>query len=449
MKYSAGIVLISLLAVCAGAAEIHVAPGADLQAAINGLSDGDILQLPAGEYRGSILIDRRISLIGTSFPMIHGENKGDVVTVTAPGVLIRGVEVVCSGNRLLEDEAGFKIEADDVTVENCRITDTLHGIYIKGGNRIVLRDNTIRGREDLNEALRGNGIHLWNSAGNLVEGNDIRGARDGIYFSFAKETRVTGNHIHHLRYGLHYMYSDDNTFVGNIFELNVAGAALMYSKRIIFEANIFAHNRGYRAYGVLYQSCDHCQARDNLIIDNTRGIFFNDSNFNQVRGNDVADNDIAVQFNASCEENRIFLNNFLHNMSGVLADTQRFPNQWSDEGKGNYWSDYRGYDLDGDLIGDHPHALQSVFEYLEVDFPEVRLYLFSPAAQVLEIAEKTLPILRASHLEDPFPLIHQQPNGGVPWSMIDGADQQASWPAALLFLLMVFSPLLMLVWYRT
>ena len=72
--------------------------------------------------------------------------------------------------------------------------------------------------------------------------------------------------------------------------------------------------------------------------------------------------------------------------------------RWTSSGPnadgGNYWSEIqRGYDLDGDGIGDRPHTIQNVFQVLENDYPEVRFYLFSLAAQILEMAERALPIL--------------------------------------------------------
>ena len=38
----------------------------------------------------------------------------------------------------------------------------------------------------LNENERGNGIHQWNCERNLISGNEISEARDGIYFSFTR-----------------------------------------------------------------------------------------------------------------------------------------------------------------------------------------------------------------------------------------------------------------------
>ncbi len=88
---------------------------------------------------------------------------------------------------------------------------------------------------------------------------------------------ITGNHIHHVRYGLHYMYSNNNSFKDNFFDNNVAGAALMYSEDIEFERNTFARCRGFRAYGILLQSMARVTARSNLVLDNSRGIFMNNT----------------------------------------------------------------------------------------------------------------------------------------------------------------------------
>lgn len=408
-------------------------PGDDLQTTLDTLANGDTLLIGSGEYTGSLLIDRSVTLRGEGYPIINGEQRGNVIRITASNVHLQDLKIQWSGTRLLEDEAGVKIEGDDVIVRGCRITDTLHGIYVKGGKRVTIRDNFIRGRKDLTEALRGNGIHLWNTDHNLIRNNEVEYARDGIYFSFADKTDVVNNRIHNLRYGLHYMYSDDNSFRDNIFENNVAGAALMYSKRINFTGNIFAHNRGFRAYGILFQSCDYCRADNNLITDNTKGLHFDASNYNELRYNDVVENDIAVHINASCEENRLSGNNFISNLSDLVVDAKGYPNYWSEGGRGNYWSDYPGYDLDGDAIGDIPHRLQNTFEFLEGDYPEVRLYLFSPAAQLLAIAEQVFPILHSSDKKDQFPLMTARSHVEIPWY-----DQEEEAPAASPLFLLFF-----------
>jgi nitrous oxidase accessory protein len=153
--------------------------------------------------------------------------------------VLEGLHIAEASPRLTKDMSCILIEADDVTIHGCTVTESLHGIYVKAGNRVEILGNTIEGRLDLIEADRGNGIHLWNSSGNRIIENEIFNVRDGIYFSFANSTTIERNHIHHVRYGLHYMYSNDNSFYDNLFENNVAGAALMYSEDIVFARNTF------------------------------------------------------------------------------------------------------------------------------------------------------------------------------------------------------------------
>jgi len=387
-----------------------------LNAALADLFPGDTLHIKSGIYQGSCDISTSARVICGANTIVDGLGEGDVVTISADSVVLDGATIRNSGTRLLKDMSGLKITGNFVTVSNCRIEDVLHGIYVKGGSNARIIGNTIIGRFKIQEADRGNGIHLWNTTENLIENNEISYARDGIYFSFAHNTTVKNNHIHDLRYALHYMYSDDNYFENNVFDYNVAGSALMYSKNIEFSRNIFAHCRGFRAYGILLQSVNYCKASENLILDNTKGVFFDDANYCSFTDNDIVQNDLALQIKASCEDNGFIGNNFISNLAHCMMDASVIDRtSWSENGRGNFWSDYNGYDLDGDGVGDVPHSLQDVFEYIESNHPAVRLYLYSPASQLLEEAEKRIPILRKIDVEDPDPLFHIKANNRVPW----------------------------------
>jgi nitrous oxidase accessory protein len=378
-------------------------------------SPGDTIIIESGEYLENLVINKSLTLKGINYPIIRGGFTTDVVLIKSKNTTIEGLIISESGTRLLEDYACIKVEADSITLHNNLITKPLHGIYIKGGSFITITNNRIKGRLDLIPEDRGNGIHLWNSSHNLVKSNEVSYARDGIYFSFAYHTDVVENHIHNLRYGLHYMYSDDNIFTKNIFENNVAGAALMHSKKIEFYKNIFARCRGFRAYGILYQSMDESIAYDNLIIDNSRGLFFDNCNSNQFKNNDVVDNDLALQIMGNGENNSIIQNNFINNLGTLVMDVKKTSTAWVDESGGNFWTSYRGYDLDGDGWGDLPHTIQNVFQVLESEIPEIRFYLHSPSAEVLEMAEQALPILELGLEKDNAPLMKAAQNSEVPW----------------------------------
>ncbi|MFQ5653514.1 MAG: nitrous oxide reductase family maturation protein NosD [Planctomycetota bacterium] len=431
------LLLLLLLGVprCAPGAVHTVGEGGSISAALRAAGPGDTILLTGREYAESLLIDVPVTLTGDGRPVIRGGYSGHVIHITAPGTILEGLHVREAGESLSRDLACILVEADSVTIRDCLITESLHGIYVKGGKGTRITGNRIEGRLDLIEADRGNGIHLWNTSGNRVADNEILNVRDGIYFSFAHATEIERNHIHHVRYGLHYMYSNDNSFTDNFFESNVAGAALMYSENIVFSRNIFARCRGFRAYGILLQSMTKVVARSNLILDNSRGVFLSNSDENLLEHNDVADNDLAVQLNGSCDGNRFLGNNFINNLSELLLDVSDRETAWADEGGGNHWSGYRGHDLDRDGIGDRPFLIQNVFQVMESDAPEVRFYLLSPAAEVLKAAERALPILRLGDAEDPRPFLRPVLNRDVPWGKIEGIGNEPSltWAALYLF----------------
>lgn len=440
-------VLGAILAAPGWAATHVVKAGASIPAAIARVEPGDTIRLEPGDYQGNFTIDTPIHLVGDRGARILGGYEGTVVHVTAPGTVLEGLEIAEAGIQLTKDMATLLVEADDVTVQECVIRESLHGIYVKGANRVRIINNSVAGRADLIESDRGNGIHLWNSHHNLVVGNEIFNTRDGIYFSFANETVIERNHIHHVRYGLHYMYSNDNVFSDNLFERNVAGAALMYSERIRFSRNTFARCRGFRAYGILLQSMSEVVSRENLILDNSRGIFMNNTDESLFEGNDIVDNDLAIQLNGGCDGNRFAANNFIGNLTELLLDVSDLETAWAGEDGGNYWSSYRGYDLDRDGIGDVPFSIQNVFQVLESDVPEVRFYLLSPAAEVLKAAEEALPILRLGDAQDPGPRVSAVANEGVPWETANELSLSPSPGWAIFYLVGTLVPLGILVRY--
>jgi nitrous oxidase accessory protein len=389
------------------AATLIVGPGGfpDVRQAVNAAAAGDTIEVHAGTYIGNVVVDKPLSLVGIGSPLLRGEGKGSVITLLAPGCAINGFRVEHSGPMLVEEDSGILIRSDGNHIRNNHLRDVLFGVYLFHSSHNWIADNTIFGRKELGSGERGGGIHIWYSADNTLDRNVIADMRDGMYLQNADRTVVRGNHVFDLRYGLHYMYSNDNVFEDNVFDHNVAGAAIMYSHNIQFRRNAFLHNRGFSSFGILFQDSQNCLAEQNLIVDNGVGIFMESLRDSRFERNLIASNDTSVEAFASAERNQFTRNNFIGNLSPIRVIGKTSNMQWDVANRGNYWSEYSGYDLDGDGIGDVPFRVQNLFEHLEGNRPRLRIYFFSAASEALAAAEQSFPLIQGSREFDRHPLM--------------------------------------------
>lgn len=387
---------------------LHPGPGAPyrtLQDAIYAARPGDTIRVPAGVHHGPIRIDRPVVLIGGEDAVLDGGGRGTVVHVTANGVEIRGLTIRGSGSSLDHDDAAIKLDGcDGCFVVDNRIEAALHGVYLLRATRATIADNVIQGDVSRGEARRGNGIHLYHSAGNRIERNRIRAVRDGIYFSFADWNDVVANRVTGVRYGLHYMYSNDNRFTGNEFRRNAAGAAIMFSNRISFRDNIFADHTGYRAYGILLQTATRVTAEGNRIVGNRVGLHLDNALDNRIVGNAIAHNGIGIDLLSSAEGNVFTGNAIAGNRVAVRPARGGGENAWAEAGRGNWWGDPSVYDLDGDGLGDRPYRAGDPFSSLAQARPALEAFTGTLAARALAWAERAFPVFGLPTVVDPAPL---------------------------------------------
>jgi nitrous oxidase accessory protein len=388
--------------------------------ALEAASAGDTIRVMPGRYTGNITLRIPVILEGIGLPVISGNGTGSVITVLANNCTIRGFIIRGSGYELQNENSGILIKSNHNLVEQNRLDDVLFGIYLFEAKENIIKNNSIHGRPNLDIGDRGAGLHLWSSTNNVLDGNIISEARDGFYIQNSPGTQIKNNNVTKVRYGVHFMYSDSNTFEKNTFTNSIAGAAIMYSKQIVFRNNTFLHNRGFSSFGILFQACDECFAEENYIIDNGTGIFMEAVTGSTFRRNVFAENNIAFQIYSSSSKNTIEENNFVENLSPLQVIGRNTATTWNK----NYWSDYDGYDLDANGIGDVPHKVQNIFEYMEGNFPRLRLYLSSPAAGSIAMAERLFPVVEGSDEVDSHPLMkpviiknsaanqHRQMNGG-------------------------------------
>ena len=377
----------------------------NLQSQINAARRGDTIFVDSGIYHGNLAVDKKLTLLGRDWPVIRGDGSGSVITITADSCALKGFVIEHCGRMLVHEDAGILIKSSYNKIEGNKLRDVLFGIYLLQAQHNFVANNYIAGRRDLEVGERGSGMHIWNSPRNRFVGNVITEVRDGFYIQNANHTVIERNEAFNLRYGLHYMYADSNVFLHNKFHDNVAGAAIMYSRGIVIRHNTFVRNRGFASFGILFQDCHNAIADSNIIADNMIGIFFEASTNNSFRHNVIAQNDVALQMFQNSERNTFAENNFIDNLNPLALVGRRTLTYWSKNNSGNFWSAYEGYDLDGNGIGDLPMKIQNVFDYLEGRYPNLRLYLYSPASQALAVAAKAFPIIEINNEVDEHPLM--------------------------------------------
>lgn len=409
---AAALALLAFAAPARGEEMAAVAPGSlegrppaaeasPLQRLVDAAPPGAVVTVPPGTYTGDLYLDRPVRLVGQRRPRLVGSGSGSVVRVRSADVTVEGFEIDgVGGGDLGKDSAGVHTSAPRTTVRDCRIVRSLFGVYLREAPGGVVERVRIEGIPGKDAGEKGSGIHVWNTDGFLFRDNVIVDVRDGFYIQSSYHGRVEGNVAKDIRYGIHYMFSDDNTFTDNVFENGAAGSAIMYSKRITFRRNQFVRNRGFASVGLLFKTCEDVVAESNLLADNARGVFLEDSYRNVFRGNVVAESDVAIVLYAGCGENRFEGNSFVANLTPLTLVGKRTDTLFD----GNYWSDNDEPDLDGDGRSDRPFRLENVFDHIRGNLLAADLLTQSFAATALGVAERALPVLEHVSAVDRAPL---------------------------------------------
>ena len=382
-------ILAALISFCVHADEIKVMRGhGKLQAAINLARNGDTLILESGIYSGSINIDRSLSLLGNKDSIIDGEGTGHVVVISAANVLVKGLTIQHSGNDLnTEDSAIFVTEkGDNARIEGNDFKNNLIGVYLKGPKSAIVSDNVIIGSRFHRVNDRGNGVYLWNTPGSIIKNNDIRYGRDGIFVNTSHHNIFDGNRLSDLRFAIHYMYTNNSEIKNNVSINNNVGYALMFSHHIIAKNN---QSIGDNERGLFFNFTNYSTIEGNSVSGGTeKCVFIYNANFNVINNNSFADCSIGIHFTAGSESNKIFSNAFINNRSQVKYVGTRYI-EWSNEGKGNSWSDSPN-DLVDQIVWRHPMA---------------KLLLNSPSVQILKWAQAEFPGLHPGGVTDSVPLM--------------------------------------------
>lgn len=372
---------------------LDLAPGADLDARLGELPAGSTLRLAPGEYAGPLVIDRPLTLEAAG-ATLRGPGRGTVLVVAAPDVTVRGLSVRGGGRDAVSGDAGVVVGADRARLEGLDIAEVLIGVDVREADGAVISGCVITGDPGRTMGAQGDGIRLWEAEYSVIEGNTLAGVRDLVVW-YSSHNVVRDNVVRDARYGVHFMHADDNRVERNRFEDDVVGVFVMYSAGITVVDNVVSGADGAAGVGFGFKESDTVEVTDNRLLGNTTGIYVDNTPHRRdgsalFARNLVAYNHTGLRFHGVNKGAR-FLDNDLHEDAvPVVVDGNSQATAVLFEG--NRWSDYVGYDLDGDGYGDIPHAPRLLSRGVLDRRPEARFFEGTPAAALLDFLGAAFPM---------------------------------------------------------
>jgi nitrous oxidase accessory protein len=381
-----------------------------LQDAIDKAPIGSILKLPAGVYKGSIVIHKPITIIGKEDGVIiDGEGTGTVITVKGSFITLKNLKIIGSGDRHENLDAAIKIsDGKQCEITDCTIDNCLFGIDMQMMKNSIVSNNWIKSK-DVDLGLRGDGLRLWYSNDNIIKKNTLYKSRDMVVW-YSHGNTIEENVGEHCRYSLHFMYAGKNLVKNNRYRFNSVGIFFMYSQDTIATGNIVQSSQGATGMGIGLKDASNFTLKNNTVLYCAQGMYIDRSPFepdthNWITGNKLLYNSEALHFHSLSENNVIKENVVMGNIEDIVNDSRGGKTN-ENEIVGNYWDKYEGFDRNGDNIGDTPHKVYQYADQLWVYNPDVKFFYASPVISLLNFLAKLAPFTKPLFLmEDTQPKV--------------------------------------------
>lgn len=408
------------------AQEIRITPDNDLQKVLDNSQDGDVITLGFGSYFGNFIVNKQITLRSATSQknkdkaIIDAQGKGHAIRLKNANITIDNLTIINWGDDLTEQNSGIyshdKINNNKVpglVITNNTLIGDGFGIWVNHADKATVSNNRVKGNLTLRSADRGNGIQVANVTHSHVFNNEISETRDGVYVISSQNNVIEQNTMHHLRYGVHYMYSYDNTVKNNVAYSTRAGYALMSSRRLTITGNKTTDSEDY---GFLLNFITESTFSNNHIKNvwtkpenkvlgrDGKGLFVYNSGYNTVKNNIINTAEIGIHLTAGSENIKIFGNSFINNPTQVKYVSNK-KQEWSKDNRGNYWSNYLGWDMDNDGIGDTIFEPNDGIDKLVWQYPEMKMIMDSPAILILRWVQRQFPVLKPPGVKDSYPLM--------------------------------------------
>jgi len=361
--------------------------------------------LAAKTYKTNLEIKRRVTLRGMRGATIEGPGHGTVVRIEADGVVLDNLTVRGSGKNFVGEDAAVRAKGEGIVVRHVSAEDNLFGIAFEACSKCILEDSHVRG-PDTHLSMRGDGVKLWEAHDSIVRRNHVERVRDMVVW-YSRRVVCEDNVVEHSRYGTHFMYAHDGIARRSRLLDDVVGVFVMYSSRLHVEKNVLGGAHGAAGVGLGFKESDGVVVTDNAIVGNTSGVYLDNTPRDPrekvvFSGNLIGVNELALRVHGANAGIMFVHNVFRQNADLIEVDGNNDATKL--DFHENQWSDYAGYDLDGNGIGDVPFTWDRLSTAVVQESASVRFFHGTVALQMVDLVAKAFPLLaRKPILVDPRP----------------------------------------------
>ena len=362
------------------------------QALVDAATPGSVLNVPPGHYSGPVVLDKPLIIEGAGKVTIDAGDRGTVFLMQTSGATLRGIHLTGSGDSHDTDDSCLDVRGHNNRIEKLVVDNCLFGIDLKQSNDNVVIGNKVRSKP-ADVGVRGDGLRLWYSHRNLLEGNEISDSRDMVAW-YSNTNTYRRNVGTRSRYSIHFMFAKDNIVEDNRFIDNAVGVYFMYTEGGVLRNNLISHATGATGMAIGFKEASNTLIEGNEIIYCAVGIGSDLSPFQPdskiwIKKNRFAYNGIAIQFTSELGGNVVTDNVFEGNLTNVVQSGRGKAglNEWA----GNYWDDYSGFDRNADGVGDTPYELYAYADQIWIEMPTARFFKTAPVMELLDFLERLAP----------------------------------------------------------
>ncbi|MEI8168911.1 MAG: nitrous oxide reductase family maturation protein NosD [Rhodoferax sp.] len=365
---------------------------APFQALVDAAPAGSVLRPPPGNYAGPVELTKPLTIEGAGKVTIDAGDKGTVISLQTDGVTLRGLHLTGSGDSHDTDDSCLDVRGHRNTIENLVIDNCLNGIDLKQANDNLIKNNKVKSKP-FSLGLRGDGLRLWYSHRNLIEGNEVTDSRDMVAW-YSNDNVYRHNLGMRSRYSIHFMFAKNNLVEDNRFIDNAVGIYFMYGDGGTVRHNLISHATGATGMAIGFKEASNILIDNNEIVYCAIGIGSDMSPFEPdskiwVKNNRFAFNGIAIQLLSELGGNIMTDNIFEGNLTNAVQAGR--GNTGLNEWRGNYWDDYQGFDRNHDGMGDTPYELYSYADQIWIELPAARFFKTALVLELLDFLERLAP----------------------------------------------------------